>query len=204
MAMVNCRDGSGFSRSTAHARSSESFGTLSLPTPGPTGTQKASSLPTPPGSARPSTEQPRRTSPVSSKDLGGSVDSTLQPERAIYHPATPPKTPPKRTEPQTLLSVIASVRDVLEGRQSQRMIKNVSPDLYKQLDARAKVDRDLVGWDSTRYVCLSILWFLSSDLIVFAGSISTMVFSSLAIQPAQVTKSSAICFTGLTGPTLTR
>jgi hypothetical protein len=88
-------------------------------------------------------------------------------------------------ESQTLLSVITSVRDILEGHQSHRIIKNVSPDLYKQLDAWAKVDRALNGWDGTRYVGFSHLWFPSPDLIVFVESIFTITFLSLAVQPAQ-------------------
>jgi hypothetical protein len=57
--------------------------------------------------------------------------------------------------------VIASVRDVLEGRESQRTITNVSCELYEELDARAKVDKDLVGWEGTRYVSLGLLRWLS-------------------------------------------
>jgi hypothetical protein len=57
----------------------------------------------------------------------------------------PLKTPPKHSEPQTLPLVIALVHDILEHCQSHRIIKKVSADLYKQLDAWAKVDRDVAG-----------------------------------------------------------
>ena len=84
-----------FSHSTTHALSYQSLGTFSLPAPGPTSTQKASSLSTPPDSTWPSLEQSHNTLPVSSMNLHGSVATTHQLERPIYRPATPTKTPPK-------------------------------------------------------------------------------------------------------------
>ena len=156
---MNYHEDFNFSRPVTHARSYKSAGTFSWTASGArTGVLKASPLPTPPSSTRPSIEQPCIPSSTSEKrNTGDSVDIIHHPERAVYSPATPPKSPPKHTEPQTLPSVIASVRDVLEGRQSQRTIRNVSRELYEELDARAKVDKDLVGWEGTRYVSLGLL-----------------------------------------------
>src|SRR5882757_10053634 len=131
------RDNLNFSLPITHSHSHESVGTFSWTSSGAqTSVLKASPLPTPPSSTRPSIDQPHITSSTSEQQSpSGSVDLTHGPER--YSPATPPKSPPKRTEPQTLLSVTASVRDVLEGHEPQRTIKNVSRELYEELDARA-------------------------------------------------------------------
>jgi hypothetical protein len=155
---MNYRDNLNFSRPITHAHSHEGVGTFSWTASGArTGILKESPLPTPPSSTRPSIEQPHITSSTSEQQYaGGSVDLTHQLERAVYTLATPPKSPPKCTEPPTLLSVIASVRDVLEGRESQRTIRNVSRELYEELDARAKLDMDLVGWEGTRYVSFGL------------------------------------------------
>jgi hypothetical protein len=205
--MMNSRDIDDLrlSNSAARARSYESLRTFSLTASKPqTSALEASSLPTPPSSTRPSIEQAHSTSVLPRQNLNVPVDAFHQPQRVVYFPATPPNSPPKCTEPPTLLSVIASVRDVLEGRQSQRTIKNVSSNLYEELNARAKMDRDLVGWENTRCVSFSILEFLVPDFIMFIESISTTTFLLLAVPLAQVTRSLAICFIGLTEPILTR
>lgn len=155
---MNYRDNLTFSLPITHSRSHESVGTFSWTSSGAQiGVLKASPLPTLPSSTRPSIDQHHITSSTSEQQShSSSVALTYRPERAVYSPATPPKSPPKRTEPQTLRSVTASVRDVLEGNESQRTIKNVSRELYEGLDTRAKVDKDLVGWEGTRYVSLGL------------------------------------------------
>jgi hypothetical protein len=119
--------------------------TVLVPPPSP--------LLTPPNSTRTSFENSAVNIPTPPKntDSEGTLSSLICP------PLSPPTSAPSSPihKPVLLDDIISQVKDVLAGRTDVLRISNVMPELYEELEARAKVDDDLAGWDGIRYVVLT-------------------------------------------------
>jgi hypothetical protein len=114
-------------------------------------------LPTPPNSTRPSLEspnglaKPRPTSDAHFKQL-----------HLHQLPNRPTPAPLQGTlSSPSLGSVIDAVREVAEGHQQGCRIDDVTPELYKQLEAHAVNDGYFEGWEGLRCVPLSLSWRLA-------------------------------------------
>lgn len=109
-------------------------------------------LPTPPNSTRPSLE-----SPDDLADPRPPSDAQFKRPHLDQLPKSPTPAPMQGTlSSPSLGSVIDTVREVAEGRQQGCRIDGVTPELYKQLEARAVNDGNFEGWEGLRCVPLSL------------------------------------------------
>jgi hypothetical protein len=115
---------------------------------------------TPPNSTRTSFENTfhSENTPTPPKPtLTGNTDLEETSGSPICPPLSPPASAPSSPthKPVLLDDIISQVKDVLAGRTNVCELSHVTPELYEQLDARAKVDDGLAGWDGVRYVVLT-------------------------------------------------
>jgi hypothetical protein len=90
-------------------------------------------------------------------------------------PLTPPAVPPSYEH------IVNRVRRVLQGSDEGFIVHDVPFDVYERLDARARVDANLAGWEGLRYVaCCDSL----APPHHLSGLTFMMVPLSWVIQPA--------------------
>ena len=97
-------------------------------------------LPTPPNSTRPSLESPN-----------GLAEPRPTSDAHFKRPHLD-QLPNRPTSSPSLGSIIDAVREVAEGRQQGCRIDDVTPELYKELEAYAVNDGKFEGWEGLRCV----------------------------------------------------
>lgn len=99
-------------------------------------------LPTPPSSTRTSLDEP----PPRLQKKPSQLPILLTKTVCAPSPLTPPAVPPSYEH------IVNRVRRVLQGSDEGFIVHDVPFDVYERLDARARVDANLAGWEGLRYV----------------------------------------------------